>query len=192
MKFRRLSRVSVASLLAAIPLTLAVSLPIALVGTLVACGEGGGAKSAITKAGDMPDGESWNGVYYHQVFGYLHLVDNSTTVVGKWKRSDQSRWGELSGTRVGNLLHYTWKEHTYGLVGPAAEQHGKGVFVYKVEDANGHKQGKLEGVFGLREDEVGSTWNCIKQDRMDPKLDSINGDVGGTGAPPAAGKWDEK
>ena len=192
MNFRRPSRVSVASFVAALPLVLPAVLTVSLVGGLVACGEGSGAKSALTKPADMPEGESWNGVYYHPVFGYLHLVDNDATVVGKWKRSDQSRWGELSGIKVGNLLHYTWKEHTYGLVGPAAQQHGKGVFVYKVEDANGHKQGKLEGVFGLNEDEVGSTWNCVKQDRMEPKLDSINGDVGGTGAPPAAGKWDEK
>jgi hypothetical protein len=158
----------------------------------VGCGEGGGAKSATVRSSDMPEGESWSGVYFHPVFGYLHLVENGTTVVGKWKRSDQSKWGELDGTKVGNVLHYVWKEHTYGLVGPAAQTAGKGVFVYKVEDANGHKQAKLDGQWGLNQDEVGSSAIYVKQDRMEPKLDSINGDVGGTGAPPAAGKWDEK
>lgn len=158
----------------------------------VGCASGDEVKTANVRASDMPDGESWSGVYYHPVFGYLHMVENGTAVVGKWKRSDQSKWGELDGTKVGNVLHFVWKEHTYGLVGPAALHQGKGVFVYKVADANGHKQATLDGQFGLDADEVGSTWNCIKQDRMDPKLDSINGDVGGTGAPPAAGKWDEK
>ena len=32
--------------------------------------------------------------------------------------------------KTGNVLHFTWKEHKYGLVGPAAER-GKGYFVYK-------------------------------------------------------------
>ena len=159
---------------------------------LTACAGGDAPKTAQLKAGDMPDGESWSGVYFHPVFGYLHLVENGTTVVGKWKRADQSKWGEMSGTHVGNLMHFTWKEHTYGLVGPASELHGKGVFVYRVEDANGHKLAKLDGQFGLNDDEVGSTWNCVKQDRMAPKLDSINGDVSATGAPPAASNWDEK
>jgi hypothetical protein len=149
-------------------------------------------KVAHLKAADMPDGESWSGVYYHPVFGYLHMVENGTAIVGKWKRSDQSRWGEMSGTKVGNLVHFTWKEHTYGLVGPAAEIKGKGVFVYRVETTNDHKTAKLDGQFGLDQDEVGSTWDCVKQDRMEPKIDSINGDVSATGAPPAAGNWDQK
>jgi hypothetical protein len=160
--------------------------------SLPACAGGDAPKTAQVKASDMPEGESWQGVYYHQVFGYLHMVENGNTVVGKWQRSDKSRWGELSGTKIGNLLHFEWKEHTYGLVGPAAELKGKGVFVYRVEMSGEHKVPKIDGQFGLGQDEVGSTWNCIKQDRMEPKLDSINGDNSGTGAPPAAGNWDEK
>jgi hypothetical protein len=183
MNFRPIGR-------AALALALVFSGSLALGG--FGCSEGGGAKSAMVHASDMPAGESWNGVYFHPVFGYLHLVENDATVVGKWQRADKSKWGELSGTKIGNLLHFTWKEHTYGLVGPAALRVGKGVFVYKTEEVNEHKQAKLEGEFGLEQDEVGSTWNCVKQDRMEPKLDSINGDVGATGAPAAAGKWDEK
>jgi hypothetical protein len=159
---------------------------------LAGCSGDQAPKTATVKAGDMPDGESWRGVYFHPVFGYLHLVDEGTTVVGKWKRADQSKWGELSGAKVGNVVHFTWKEHTYGLVGPSAEIRGKGVFVYKVEDTNNHKTAKLDGQFGLDQDEVGSTWNCVKQDRMEPKPESINGDQSSTGAPAGAGHWDEK
>jgi hypothetical protein len=149
-------------------------------------------KVATVKASDMPEGESWSGVYFHPVFGYLHMVENGTTIVGKWKRADQSKWGEMSGTKVGNLVHFSWKEHTYGLIGPSAELHGKGLFVYRVEEVNNHKTPKLDGQFGLDQDEVGSTWNCIKQERMEPKLESITGDNSATGAPPAAGNWDSK
>ncbi len=161
-------------------------------GSLVGCSGDPAPKVATVRASDMPEGESWRGVYFHPVFGYLHLEENGTTIVGKWQRADKSRWGEMNGTKAGNVFHYTWKEHTYGLVGPAAEIHGKGVFVYRVEEAAGHKTPKLDGQFGLEQDEVGSTWNCVKQDRMEPKLESITGDQSATGAPSGAGNWDQK
>jgi hypothetical protein len=161
-------------------------------GGVAACATEPPPKVADVKAADMPDGETWDGVYFHPVFGYLHLLDNGTSVAGKWKRSDQSKWGELTGTKVGNVVHFEWKEHTYGLVGPAAETHGKGVFVYSVEEVNAHKTGKLAGKFGLMDDEIGSTWDCTKQVGMKPKPDSITGDQSATGAPAAAGRWDEK
>src|SRR5215472_4360480 len=89
---------------------------------LVGCG-GGGANSAHVTPGPMPEGESWTGVYYHPVFGYLHMVEQGTNVVGRWKRTDGSAWGELSGTVTGTVAHFQWKEHKIGLVGPASESH---------------------------------------------------------------------
>ena len=154
---------------------------------LAACGDGtGSAKSANIPAGEMPSGESWAGVYFHPVFGYLHMMEEGSNVVGRWKRTDQSAWGEMSGTKSGNVLHYTWKEHKIGLVGPAATSEGKGYFVYKMG-----KEGiaELDGQFGLGGDEVGSDWHNVKQVRMQPDLKSISGDTGGL-APPAAGKWE--
>ncbi len=73
-------------------LVLLALLCVAFAGTsLVACG-GGDAKSANITPGNMPDGETWTGVYYHPVFGYLHMVEQDNGVVGKWKRTDQSAW----------------------------------------------------------------------------------------------------
>ncbi len=156
---------------------------------LPACGNGGGSTAANVQPGDMPEGETWSGVYFHPVYGYLHMVEQDTNVVGKWKRSDQSAWGEMSGTKTGNVLHFSWKEHKYGLVGPSAESHGKGVFVYKM---NSEHQAELDGQFGFDDNETGGgTWHNVKQQRMQPDLNSITGDLGGT-APPGAGKWDQK
>jgi|HubBroStandDraft_5_1064220.scaffolds.fasta_scaffold339491_2 hypothetical protein len=171
-----------------IVLTFATLFVLALPGSLAACGGPSAAVAHVTP-GNMPEGESWTGVYFHPVFGYLHLVEQDTSVIGKWKRADQSAWGELSGTKVGNVLHFQWKEHKYGLVGPAAEQHGKGVFVYKMGSDN--KIAELDGQFGMDDDEVGSEWHNIKQVNLKPDLGSITGDLGGT-APAAAGKWDDK
>jgi len=139
---------------------------------MTACDGGGGAKAANVTPGEMPSGESWNGVYYHPVFGYLHMVESDASVVGRWKRTDQSRWGELSGTKSGNVLHFTWKEHTYGMVGPSAERKGRGVFVYKMNSDN---TPVLEGQYGNDDSEVGGEWKNVKQARMQPDLKSIGG-----------------
>jgi hypothetical protein len=172
-----------------LPYVVAASLSVALpLTSLTACAGGAGAATANIKPSDMPEGEQWTGVYFHPVYGYLHLVEQDTNVIGKWKRADQSAWGEMSGTKVGNVLHFTWKEHKYGLVGPSAEQKGKGVFVYKI---GSNKIAELDGQFGLGDDEVGSDWHNVKQQNVKPDLQSINGDLAGT-APAGATKWDDK
>ena len=141
------------------------------------CG-GPEAKVAHVTPQNMPDGQEWDGVYFHQVYGYLHLKGQDQNVVGKWQRTDKSAWGTLSGTKNGNVLHFQWKETKYGMVGPSATQQGRGYFVYTVgkdDIAN------LTGEYGLGQDEVGSEWNAIKQMRMNPDLNSITGDVPGGG-----------
>ena len=148
--------------------------------TCVGCG-GPSGKTASVAAGDMPAGQEWNGVYFHPVFGRLHLVEQGNNVVGKWQRTDKSQWGELSGTKVGNVLHFEWTEHKYGLVGPSASVKGKGYFVYKVGPDG---IGQLKGEYGLGEDEVGSTWDCVKQMAgkvpEQPNLSEISGQTPGS------------
>lgn len=162
-------------------------LSFAVVSTLafagLGCG-GPGAKHANVKKGPMPEGEVWTGVYFHPVYGYLHMEENEANIRGKWKRADQSAWGELSGTKSGNVAHFSWKEYKSGVVGGA--QSGRGYFVYVKNE--GDEQAKLQGEYGLGGDEVGSEWNCVKQARMTPDLKSIGGDTGN--AAPAAGGLD--
>jgi hypothetical protein len=151
-----------------------------------ACGGSPPARTAKIRGGEMPEGESWNGVYFHPLYGYLHVAEDGTNLVGRWRRADGSAWGELSGTRDGNLFRYEWQEHKIGLVGPAATSAGKGYFLYKVGKEKGVPE--LDGQFGLNADETGSDWHCLKQQRMQPDLKSINGDTGGM-SPPAANTW---
>jgi hypothetical protein len=143
---------------------------------VVGCGDQAEPKTASVASGPMPEGESWTGVYFHPVYGYLHMQEEGSNVVGRWKRTDHSYWGELSGTVTGNVLHYTWKEHKIGMVGASATTHGKGYFVYKLNKEN---IGELDGQFGLNDSEVGSTWKNVKQVRMPPDLKSIGGDAEG-------------
>jgi hypothetical protein len=146
--------------------------PLALAG----CGEGEGAKTAKITSGPMPEGETWTGVYFHPVYGYLHLVEEGDSIIGRWKRADQSKWGELSGKKSGNVVHYTWKEHTIGMVGASATTNGKGYFQYKMDKED---RPILDGQFGLKDDETGSDWHNVKQARMAPDLKSIGGDAEG-------------
>lgn len=143
---------------------------------LAACGGGDSPKHAKVASGPMPEDEQWRGVYFHPVYGYLHLEEEGNNVIGRWKRTDHSHWGEMSGVARGNLLHYTWKEHKIGMVGASSTTQGKGYFVYT---KNKEGIGELKGEFGMGDSEVGSTWNNVKQARMEPDLKSIGGDAEG-------------
>lgn len=140
---------------------------------IVGCGSNTAPKTANIKGGPMPAGESWRGVYFHPVFGYLHITEEGSNVVGRWKRADESAWGELSGTKSGSVVHFKWKEHRYGMVGPAATQEGRGYFVYK---AHKDSAAELKGEYGLGNDETGSSWDQVKQENMEPDLKSITGE----------------
>ncbi len=129
----------------------------------------------------MSAGESWRGVYFHPVFGYLHLVEQNGMVEGRWQRADQSAWGQLRGRVDGNTLRFQWHEHKVGLVGPSAEARGQGEFQYAI---GGSGVVELNGVYGLNDDVVGGDWNCVKQQRMNPDVKSIKGEGG------LAGRWE--
>jgi len=146
-------------------------LGVALSAGAFGCAGGQTAKFAQYKAGEMPSGESWVGVFYNPVYGYLHLIEQDGNIVGRWKRTDGSHWGELSGTAEGNVMHFTWKEHKYGGVGPSADSKGSGVFVYKM----GEKFGELAGQYALEDSDQVGDWHCVKQNGMKPDINSING-----------------
>jgi hypothetical protein len=154
---------------------------------VAACGNGGGAKFSMgQKAGEMPSGETWVGVYYNPVYGYLHMIEQDGNIVGRWKRTDGSHWGELSGNAEGNVLHFTWKEHQYGGVGPSAEAHGSGVFVFKPGQ---NDIPELGGQYALDDSENVGDWHCVKQKNMKPDLSSINGDNPTSGTPATTDQW---
>jgi hypothetical protein len=158
-------------------------IPFALgAGTLVtACG-GSKEEPKVAKVapGEMPQGATWNGVYFNPQFGNLHLVEAGGSVQGRWKKTDESAWGELNGPINGNLVKFEWTEHKVGLVGPASMTKGKGYFLYK-RPAGDDVDDTLDGEWGLNDREVGNEWDCIKQRRVQPDLKSIGGTAEPTG-----------
>jgi len=150
-------------------------------GTLVtACGAKEEPKVAKVAPGEMPQGASWNGVYFNPQFGNLHLVEAGGSVQGRWKKTDESAWGELNGPVNGNLMKFEWTEHKAGMVGPASMTKGKGYFLY-TRPPGDDVDDTLEGQWGLVDREVGNKWDCVKQRRVTPDLKSIGGTAEPTG-----------
>jgi len=167
----------------------------AIVGALVVaplstagCSNSPSGKTAKIEPGDMPEGADWTGVYYSELYGYLHIVQDGSAVSGKWLRPVKDRWGELHGQATGNLIRFSWTEHTIGSVGPKSKRTGKGYFKYK-RPAGDNTDDTIVGEIGVGSDEVGEPWDAVKQRNVNPDLGSIGGsgaqDVGG-------GDWDSE
>jgi len=165
-------------------LVAAVALPLAL----SACGGTKDVKHVSPKAGSMPEGGEWAGVYYSQIYGYLHLLSDGSSANGAWRTTAGDSFGELNGELDGNLLKYTWTERRIGAVGADASRKGNGYFVYTVPKAG--EAHEIVGEWGLGDENAGNEWKAVKQKNMPPnpesvKPDEIEGRVTGVDA------WDD-
>lgn len=171
--------------IAKVSLLLSLLLPLSSVG----CGgDEKEVKHSTLKPGEMPMGGKWSGVYYSQVYGYLHLTEQGNAVTGAWRNAAGDKWGELAGEADGRLLRYEWNEHTIGAIGAGADRKGKGVFLYKIPKEN--EPHEIVGEWGLGESECCGKWDAVKQMNMDPdpksvRPDEIEGRVSGGG-------WDDE
>jgi len=152
-----------------------LGLIVAVLVAFVSIGCGGSQKNANmanVKAGEMPEGATWTGVYYSQTYGNLHLIEEGGSVSGKWRTTNGDAWGELAGEADGDLLRYEWIEHKIGMVGPSASSKGKGYFKY-VPSENGVDPDEIKGEWGLGEKEAGNTWDAVKQRNVQPDPSSV-------------------
>jgi hypothetical protein len=126
---------------------------------------------ANVQAAPMPEGGQWEGVYYHQVYGFLHLTESSGAVQGAWRTTAGDKWGELFGEAEGDLLRYSWTEHKVGVVGPNSKSEGKGYFKYSIPKPD--EAHEIKGEWGLGESDAGHGWDCLKQLNMEPDPKSV-------------------
>lgn len=154
-------------------LTLALALPLA--SAAVACGSGTKARTAADiDAGTMPAEGEWEGVYYSQMYGFLHLTESGGAVQGAWRTTAGDKWGELYGETEGDLLRFEWQEHKIGVVGPNATSEGHGYFRYTIPTPD--EPHELKGEWGLGEEAVGHSWDLIKQTGKEPDPKSVRPD----------------
>jgi hypothetical protein len=175
---------------------LALAAPVAF---STACATTSEVKHANVKAGEMPAGGDWAGVYYSQLYGYLHIVAGGNAVNGAWRTTAGDSYGELHGEVDGDLLRYTWVERRIGAVGADANRKGNGYFRYAIpKEGEAHE---IIGEWGLGESDAGNAWKAVKQKNMQPnpasvKPDEIEGRVQGVdawddGSSSGSGKGDE-
>ena len=158
---------------------------------LVACKGGKSANSADKLSHEMPEGAEWKGVYYSQIYGNLHVVDDGGSIKGNWRTAAGEAFGELNGKADGNVLHYEWAEHRIGMVGPSADRKGKGYFVYTRPNRTAKDPDEIHGQWGLGENESGNKWDAIKQTNMEPDPKSVMPDEVERGAGVSGGGWDD-
>jgi hypothetical protein len=154
---------------------------------VAACGGPGDVKTANVKAGNMPEGGDWKGVFYSPLYGYLHIETEGDAVNGAWRTAAGDAYGELHGKTDGNLLRYDWKERRIGAVGADAVKEGKGYFVYLIPKADEAHQ--IKGEWGIGKSDAGNTWEAVKQKNMPPDLRSVQPDE--YEGRVSGGGWDE-
>jgi hypothetical protein len=153
-----------------------------------ACGPKDGPKMAQVSAGSMPEGGDWAGVYYSQLYGYLHILADGRAANGAWRTTAGDQYGEMSGETDGDLFRYAWTERRIGAVGADANRKGKGYFKYTIPKAG--EAHVIKGEWGLNDSDSGNPWEAVKQKNMPPNLDSVRPDEI-EGRVTGAGGWDE-
>jgi hypothetical protein len=151
---------------------LALAAPLA---TTVACGGSKNEpKMANVQPGAMPAGGEWPGVYYSQLYGYLHVVADGDNVSGAWRTTAGDAYGEMHGKVDGDLFKYAWVERRIGSVGADAERKGNGFFRYTVpKEGEAHE---IVGEWGLSDSDAGNAWRAVKQKNMQPDPKSVKPD----------------
>jgi hypothetical protein len=143
---------------------------------LAACGP---KKPAVQLAkvspGSLPAGETFKGVWYNEVWGYLHMVPNGNNVIGRWQSKQNGVWGKMTGTISGDVIKFDWEEHKAGAIGPSAIRRGKGYFKFVPKEPPDTPA--LIGEWGYGENEVGGGgWDSKKQKDLEPDLNSLKSD----------------
>jgi hypothetical protein len=157
---------------------------IALLSLAGACG---GSGSADIKPGPMPDNGTFSGVYFSPQYGEMHLVQNGSAVVGKYKQDE--REGQIQGEANGNLLRFEWTEYKAMVSNRPQITRGHGYFRYMVDAGNGDHL--LKGRWGLNDDDTaGGDWNAYKSKSREPDLEHFATDIP-TGGGESTGKGSE-
>ena len=137
---------------------------------------GCGSSAPEIKAGNMPAGGNFSGVYFSPQYGEMNLIQNGNSVIGEYKH--EMRSGKLSGEVQGDLLRFQWTEAKAMVSNRAQETIGHGYFRYVVDPANGDHL--LKGEWGLGDQETGGgPWNGYKAKNKEPKLSTESESSGG-------------
>jgi len=136
---------------------------------LTACGSSG---TTNLQVGTMPDGGSFQGVYFSPQYGEMHMVQNGNAVVGKYKKDE--RTGSIQGEVEGDVMRFEWTEMKAMVSNRPQESRGHGYFRYMVDPSSGDHV--IKGRWGLDDNDTnGGEWNAYKSKTREPDLEAFGG-----------------
>lgn len=129
------------------------------------CGGDQGTRANV-RAGSMPPGGTFTGVWFSPQYGEMNVIQSGTAIVGEYQKDERA--GKFEGRVTGNLARFQWSEERSLVQGRPSVTRGHGYFRYEIGDDGRHN---LIGEWGLDDDEVGGgVWNAYKMRNRRPRL----------------------
>ena len=138
----------------------AMQIALALVlGVILGCGG-----SQKPKAGPLPEGATFYGVWQSPQYGSMHLCQSGRKVIGDYLKHERA--GRIQGDIDGDLLVFQWEDRRELVAGKPQVRRGRGYFRIELgEDGDQY----LRGEWGMGEElSGGGPWNAVKLRRGEP------------------------
>lgn len=133
--------------------------PALLLGVILGCGG-----SQMPKAGPLPQGATFYGVWESPQYGNMHLCQSGNKVIGDYVKHERA--GRIQGDVDGDLLIFQWEDRRELVAGKPQVRKGRGYFRIQIgEDGDQY----IKGEWGM-DDELsgGGPWNAVKLRKGDP------------------------
>jgi len=130
-----------------------------LLGVILGCGG-----SQKPKAGPLPGGATFYGVWESPQYGNMHLCQSGKQVIGDYVKHERA--GRIQGDVEGDLLIFQWEDRRELVVGKPQIQRGRGYFRIEIgEDGDQY----IKGEWGM-DDKLsgGGPWNAVKLRKGQP------------------------
>ncbi len=130
-----------------------------LLGGILGCGG-----SQKPKAGPLPEGATFYGVWQSPQYGNMHLCQSGGQVIGDYVKHE--RGGRIQGDLDGDLLIFQWEDRRELVSGKPQIRRGRGYFRVEIgEDGDTY----IKGEWGM-DDALsgGGPWNAVKLRRGQP------------------------
>ncbi|MBW1755155.1 MAG: hypothetical protein JRJ80_03190 [Deltaproteobacteria bacterium] len=130
-----------------------------LLGVILGCGG-----SQKPKAGPLPEGATFYGVWQSPQYGNMHMCQSGKQVIGDYVKHERA--GRIQGDVDGDLLIFQWEDRRELVAGKPQVRRGRGYFQIQIgEDGDQY----VKGEWGM-DDELsgGGPWNAVKLRRGQP------------------------
>jgi hypothetical protein len=129
-----------------------------LLGVILGCGG-----SQKPKAGSLPQGATFYGVWQSPQYGNMHLCQSGKQVIGDYVKHE--RVGRIQGDVEGDLLVFQWEDRRELVSGKPQVRRGRGYFRIEIGEDGDHY---VKGEWGMDDLTGGGPWNAVKLRRGQP------------------------